>query len=198
MHYSQASIFLWHTKNLCLYSDMKYFLSFFLLILIFSTPSLVFSEYVLPYPSAMPGNKVYTISRIADQIKRYWSFGSIAQAKYIMSTADKYLVEAKTLFEYKQYLLAFDALERSDKEITTLSKQIQRGIEEKKNMSLVVASLKEQMSTHEKLLTKLYRELPPEFIWTPEKISSTVLSIHERLTASIKLRQNIRENSMNP
>ncbi len=177
---------------------MKYFLSFFLLTLIFSTPSLVFSEYVLPYPSAMPGNKMYRVSRVLDHVKRYWSFGSIAQAKHIMNMADKYLVEAKILFEYKQYLLAFDALNHSDNEIIQLPERIQSGKAEKKNMSLVVASLKEQMSTHEKLLTKLYRELPPEFIWTPEKISSTVLSIHERLTASIKLRQNIRENSMNP
>lgn len=160
-------------------------------------PSRIFAEYVLPYPSAMPGNKVYKISRVIDQIKKYWSFGSIAQTKYTMNMADKYLIEAKTLFEYKQYLLAFDALERSDKEITTISKQIQRGIKEKKNMSLVVTSLKEEMSTHENLLTKLQRELPPEFTWTPEKVSSTVLSIHERLMISINLRQDIRA-SMNP
>lgn len=191
MHYFQASTFLWHTKNLCLYSDMKYFLSLFLLVLLFSTPSLVFSEYMLPYPSVMPGNKVYRVSRIFDELKRYWSFGSIAQTKYIMSMADKYLVEAKTLFEYKQYLLAFDALNRSDNEITKLSSLVGAGVAEKKNMSRIVSSIKEEMRAHEMVLIKLQTELPSEFTWTPEREVSTVLAIYDRLMESIKLRQKI-------
>lgn len=176
---------------------MKYFLSLFLLTLIFSTPSLVFSEYVLPYPSVMPGNKIYKVSRVLDQLKRYWSFGSITKAKYIMNMADKYLVEAKTLFEYKQYLLAFDALNRSDNEIIKLPSLIATGISEKKNMSLVVASIKEEMIAHERLLEKLQKELPLKFTWTPEKKASTELSIYDRLTKSIKLRQDMRV-SINP
>jgi len=171
---------------------MKYFFSLFLLTLIFSTPSLVFSEYVLPYPSAMPGNKVYKISRIVDQLKKYWSFGSIAKTKYVMSMADKYLVEAKTLFEYKQYLLAFDALNRSDNEIIQLPERIQSGKTEKKNMSLIVSSIKEQMSVHMILLEKLQTEMPLKFTWTPEKKASTELSIYDRLMESIKLRQDMR------
>lgn len=170
---------------------MKYFFSLFLLTLIFSTPSLVFSEYVLPYPSAMPGNKVYKISRIADQLKKYWSFGSIAKTKYVMNMSDKYLVEAKTLFEYKQYLLAFDALNRSDNEIIKLPDLIGRGISEKKNMSIVVSTIKEQMNVHERLLAKLQTEMPLEFTWRPEKVSPTELSIYDRLMKSIKLRQDI-------
>lgn len=105
--------------------------------------------------------------------------------------ADKYLVEAKTLFEYKQYLLAFDALERSDNEIVTLSRQVQRGIEEKKNMSRIVSSIKEEMLAHEMVLTKLQEEMPPVFTWTPEREASTVLVIYDRLMESIKLRQKI-------
>ncbi|MEK7060610.1 MAG: DUF5667 domain-containing protein [Patescibacteria group bacterium] len=171
---------------------MKYIVSILLFAIVIFTPARVHAEYVLPYPSFMPGNKIYRVSRMFDQLKRYWSFGSIAQTKYTMNMADKYLVEAKTLFEYKQYLLAFDALDRSDKEIVKLSKQVQSGIEEKKNMSLVVESIKEEMSVHEMLLTKLQKEMPSEFIWTPEKQASTVLSIRERLMISIKLRQDIR------
>lgn len=170
---------------------MKYFLSLFLLVLLFSTPSLVFSEYMLPYPSVMPGNKVYRVSRIFDELKRYWSFGSIAQTKYIMSMADKYLVEAKTLFEYKQYLLAFDALNRSDNEITKLSSLVGAGVAEKKNMSRIVSSIKEEMRAHEMVLIKLQTELPSEFTWTPEREVSTVLAIYDRLMESIKLRQKI-------
>lgn len=191
LHYSQVSIFQWHTKNLCLYRDMKYFFSFFLLTLLFSTPSLVFSEYVLPYPSVMPGNKIYRVARMFDQVKRYWSFGSIAQTKYIMSMADKYLVEAKTLFEYKQYLLAYDALNRSDNEIIKLPSLVGAGVAEKKNMSRIVSSIKEEMLAHEKLLIKLQKELPSEFTWTPEREVSTVLTIYDRLMESIKLRQKI-------
>lgn len=143
------------------------------------------AEYVLPYPSAMPGNKIYRVSRMFDQLKRYWSFGSIAQSKYVMSMADKYLVEAKILFEYKQYLLAFDALERSDQEIATLPEYIRVGVSQRKNMSLVVSSVNEEIKVHVTLLEKLQKELPSEFTWTPEKQASTVLSIHKKLEDSI-------------
>lgn len=170
---------------------MKYFLSLFLLTLLFFTPSFVFAEYVLPYPSVMPGNKVYRVSRMFDELKRYWSFGSIAQTKYVMNMADKYLVEAKTLFEYKQYLLAFDALNRSDNEITKLPSLVAAGIAEKKNMSRIVSSIKEEMLAHEIVLTKLQREMPYVVTWTPEREASTVLTIYDRLMESIKLRQKI-------
>ena len=69
-------------------------------------------DYVLPYPGAMPGNRLYTISKIVDYIQSWWSFGNLSQFTYQLSMADKKLVEAKTLFEYKQYLLASDGLAR--------------------------------------------------------------------------------------
>ncbi|MEK7577132.1 MAG: DUF5667 domain-containing protein [Patescibacteria group bacterium] len=170
---------------------MKYAVFIFFFSVIFFIPLSVHAEYVLPYPSVMPGNKIYKVSRVVDELKRYWSFGSIAKAKYIMNMADKYLVEAKTLFEYKQYLLAFDALNRSDNEVIKLPSFIGAGISEKKNMSLIVSSIKEQMSVHEKLLETLKNELPSVFTWTPENEISTVLFIHDRLMESIKLRQEI-------
>jgi len=86
------------------------------IVIFLSVSPQVRAEYVLPYPSAMPGNKLYRIMRIIDELKKPLYFGSITRYKYHLSLADKYLVEAKTLFEYKQYLLAVDALERSDRE----------------------------------------------------------------------------------
>src|SRR5450759_4493421 len=92
----------------------------FLLSLIFSHSSLVYADYVLPYPSYMPGSSLYKVSRVVDRLKFYWSWGNIAQIKYHLALSDKYLVEASTLMEYKQYLLGVDALRRSDAEFTKL------------------------------------------------------------------------------
>ena len=64
------------------------------------------SQYVLPYPSAMPGSFLYKLNLVQEEILRYWYFGDFGQFKYNLGLSDKYLVEAKTLFEYKQYLLA--------------------------------------------------------------------------------------------
>ena len=92
----------------------------FLLILFVAFPSSVFADYTLPYPSYMPGNKLYKASRLFDELQKYWHWGNIASVKYRLKIADKYLVEAKVLFEYKQYVLALDALERSDMHIKSL------------------------------------------------------------------------------
>lgn len=172
---------------------MKHIVLIFFLVVLFSTPTSVFAEYVLPYPFLMPGNKIYKISRMADVIKRYWSFGSIAQTKYSMSMADKYLVEAKTLFEYKQYLLAFDAIERSDQELSRLPENIRAGGLQRKNMSLMITSIKEEINMHEKVLKKLQAEMPSEFTWTPEKKSPTILPIQNRLEEAILFRRRVSD-----
>src|SRR5260221_10615939 len=95
---------------------------FTLLLVVFCllcTP-VVRAEYVLPYPSFMPGNKIYRVTRVIDKLKKYWYWGNISQIKYHLGLADKYLVEAKTLMEYNQFLLAADALRRSDDEFAQL------------------------------------------------------------------------------
>lgn len=129
------------------------------------------AEYVLPYPSFMPGNKIYKITRVVDKLKEYWYFGNLSQAKYHLALSDKYLVEAKTLFEYKQYLLALDALKRSD---DYFSKQ--------KNI--------EAAKAHILVLESLLRQLPPTFEWKPEKDDPTQLPISEKLEQSIIIRQS--------
>ncbi|MCL4418206.1 MAG: hypothetical protein M1365_16230 [Actinobacteria bacterium] len=93
---------------------------FVLLVVVFitfiplSTKASAQSSYVLPYPSAMPGSSSYKIHQLYESIIKYWYFGNLGQFKYNLKQSDKYLVEAKTLFEYNQYLLASKALTKSD------------------------------------------------------------------------------------
>jgi len=97
----------------------KLYITAILLIVIFNHfGSAVFaSSYILPYPSYMPGNKLYRISRFIDSISRYWYWGNLSNIKYHQKLSDKYLVEAKVLFDYGQYFLGVEALKRSNEEI---------------------------------------------------------------------------------
>lgn len=141
---------------------------------LFLFASSVRADYVLPYPSYMPGNKLYKLTRIIDQLKKYWYFGDIAQEKYHLQLTDKYLVEAKTLFEYKQYLLGADALSRSDQQFRQLPK----------NSLTHEAAVK-----HGEVLSQLLTIVPDEFNWSPEKSASTTLHLKDLLTASIEIRR---------
>ena len=112
-----------------------------ILIICSSTTTIVHasSDYVLPYPSYMPGNKLYTIHLILETFSKYWHFGDFGQFSYNLRESDKYLVETKTLFEYQQYLLGYKALNKSNdffiKVEPSLIKAKQNGkdITEKKN-----------------------------------------------------------------
>lgn len=165
------------------------------LLLFFFTAALrqVFASYVLPYPSYMPGNKLYRLSRIVDRLKLSWSWGSIAQTKAYMSLSDKYLVEAKTLFAYKQYLLGADALKRSNTAYEQVPIYIQRGRSERKDMSSVVTQVRESVVVHTEFLSQMEKEVPREFVWTPEKTSATSLPLSEYIKGAIKIRQSVLE-----
>lgn len=149
----------------------------------------VSAGYVLPYPSYMPGNKMYRVSRIIDQAKKFWYWGSIASVKYQLGLADKYLVEAKTLFEYKQYLLAADALIRSDTAFSKIPRFIAKAKEEGKDVSLLEKTVHEAAQTHIQTLDGLKQIVPAEFTWTPEKSLPTRLLLKQLLLESINLRQ---------
>jgi hypothetical protein len=159
------------------------------IIFLFIGLSSVQASYVLPYPSYMPGNKMYRVMRIVDAVKRYWYWGNIAQVKYHQGLADKYLVEAKTLFEYKQYLLATTALLRSDTQISAilpfLDKARQQGVDTKE----LAQSLVEETSVHLSVLEIMKNQLPKEFVWTPEKAKATDLQIGAMLENSLALRE---------
>lgn len=150
-----------------------------------------YAEYVLPYPSYMPGNTLYRISRIIDTMKNYWYWGTIAQIKYHIGLSDKYLVEAKTLFEYKQYLLATNALQRSDTELSGLPTRMSEGSREGKDMSSQKNILSDAMQVHIASLELMKKQLPSEFKWTPEKAAATDLSIGLLLDTSIGLREKL-------
>jgi len=152
-------------------------LSFFVI----SHSSQIQASYVLSYPSFMPGNKLYKISRIVDQLNNWWYFGNIAQIKYHLGLSDKYLVEAKTLFEYKQYLLGVDALKRSTKQFQTLPLFVKQGISENKNMNSLISTISEAVVIHRSVLQEMKISCPEIFEWVPEKRAATELKLHDEL-----------------
>lgn len=171
------------------------FLSIFftaIFFLIFSVNS-IFAEssYVLPYPSSMPGNSIYKLHVAWEKVMKYWYFGSFGQFDYNLKLSDKYLVEAKTLFEYKQYLLAYQALQKSNlyfkntKPYLEKSKRENKNIEQKQNI-LIQASLK-----HMEELNYVKSIVPENFLWTPEKSSATNLNLKSAIEESIKIRKNV-------
>lgn len=147
--------------------------------------SSVFADYVLPYPSFMPGNKVYKISRLVDTLKQYWNFGNIAQIKYHMALSDKYLVEAKTLFEYNQYLLAVDALHRSNIQFSLIPAHIAAAKQEGKDITVFETMVRDEAAKHKQVLNNLILTTPETFIWKPEKDQETTLSIRAEIQKAI-------------
>jgi hypothetical protein len=149
------------------------------------------AEYMLPYPSFMPGNKIYRISRIIDSMNTYWYFGSIAQIKYHIGLSDKYLVEAKTLMEYKQYLLATDALKRSDEQFSKLNDNFIKAKKEEIDTSQLIQLVNDAFKKHKDIETNLLVILPETFIWTPEKEKQTELPLAQIIQSSIKMKEQI-------
>lgn len=160
------------------------------LALLFFVSTPVFADYVLPYPSYMPGNKLYTISKILEKAEAFWYWGAIGQTKYHMALADKYLVEAKTLFEYKQYILAVAALRESDRYISKVPFDIAWGGQMGKDMSGFEALYKAEREVHRGVLSGLLTTLPAIFVWTPEKAPATTLHIADLLNTSLRLRSD--------
>lgn len=161
-------------------------------------PQTVHAEYVLPYPSYMPGNKIYRVTRIIDRIKKPLYFGSLGRYKYHLSLADKYLVEAKTLFEYRQYLLAVDALERSDREFASAAPYVSRGMKEGKDMRIYARNLQDASDVHISVLENLKEMLPASFEWRPEKTSATNLRLADMLDVSVALRKTAQHQVQKP
>jgi len=151
-------------------------------------PPSVRADYVLPYPSAMPGNKLYRIARIIDTVKKPLYFGSISRYKYHLSLADKYLVEAKTLFEYKQYLLAVSALERSDTEFREAAPHLRIADREGKDVRAFVSQFTDAIAEHRRVLSDIQQRVPESVTWTPEKAAATPLSLAALLEQALRIR----------
>jgi hypothetical protein len=164
----------------------------FLLIFIFSffTLKVAFanSDYVLPYPSFMPGNKFYTVSKVFEKLEKYWYFGNFAQFKYNLKLSDKYLVEAKTLFEYKQYLFAVKALKDSDMYFKNTSIYLKKAKKEEKDITEKNKILISASQKHKEILQEIEKNIPDNFNWQPEKLDSTYLDFKKIINNSIAIR----------
>ena len=150
------------------------------------------SDYVLPYPSSMPGSKLYKIHIIWEKLMQYWYFGNLGQFKYNLNESDKYLVEAKTLFEYKQYLLADNALKKSDHYFVNIKPFLEKAKAEGKDIAQKENLLKNAGLKHIELLKFIQSNAPNKFIWKPEKASSTNLDFERAIQESIEIRENLK------
>lgn len=166
---------------------MKLFL-IILLLLLTSKISYAQSTHVLPYPSVMPGNFAYNLNLIKESLIKYWYFGDFAQFKYSLNYSDKYLIEAKTLFEYQQYLLALNALSKSDQYFSKINISLDKA---KKTKSILQNKelLRSASQKHTEVLSKLLEELPETYVWKEENKKEAILMIHKSLNDSLKLRE---------
>ena len=147
------------------------------------------SEYVLPYPSTMPGSIFYKVSLVKEKVMQYWYFGSFGQFFYNLKQSDKYLVEAKTLFEYNQYLLGFQALQKSNQYFLKTKPYLIKAQSEGKDISENSNILSNAALKHAEVLTDLEGRLPKSFIWTPEKDKPTNLNLKNMIEESIDIRE---------
>lgn len=147
------------------------------------------SSYVLPYPGVMPGNKLYKISEIVDEINGIFSVGDFARFKYNLSQADKYLVTSKTLFEYGQYPKAVDALKKSDTYFKKLKTNLTSAKNNNKDITEKNAVFQSASEKHIEILTKLSQELPQAYNWQDEKMSPYTIDIKEEIKSAIKDRK---------
>jgi len=159
-----------------------------LLVMLFWMTHAAHAEYILPYPSYMPGNKLYRVSRIMDRLKGYWYFGDIGSSRYHLGLSDKYLVEAKTLLEYKQYLLAADALTRSDREFALVPVALHAAAAHGKDTEALRALVIEAAGAHVSVLDALASIVPAHVTWTPERGTPSNLPFADMLSASEQIR----------
>lgn len=167
----------------------RFFLFFLFFLIIFKNSASAQSTYVLPYPSDMPGSIYYNLNLVKEAIMKYWYFGDFGQFDYYLRMSDKYLVEAKTLFEYRQFLLGLNALKKSDNYFAGIMPVLKKAkvngksIKEKENI-LRQASLK-----HIETLMKIQEDSPTTFEWKPERALSTKLEIRRAILKSLSIRQ---------
>lgn len=162
---------------------------FFLVVIFIFIPNYAFAKsYVLPYPSLMPGNIFYKFNLVKESALKFWYFGNFGQFEYNLKESDRYLVEAKTLFEYEQFLLAYKALQKSDEYFVKTLPFLMSAQKEGKNINQDRELLKEASLKHIQVLSKLTKDTPLSFVWEPEKEKSRILNIRSKLEQSIVIR----------
>lgn len=160
----------------------------FLFLSIFSVSVYAQSDYVLPYPPAMPGNSLYKLRLLSEAVNKYWSFGDFAQFKYNLNQADKYLVQAKTLYEYKQYLLGYQSLEKSNSFIKEADRWLRSAQKNNKNTSEKEKILISALQKHREVLLELQNTIPETVEWRPENGQASSLELKKQIVDSIKIR----------
>jgi len=169
---------------------MRIILILCLIYLVFaSTAHAASSSYVLPYPSVMPGGINYQLHLVWEKLMQYWYFGEFGQFEYNLKESDKYLVEAKTLFEYNQYLLGYKALQKSNSYFMKALPNLSKAQRDGKDITQKLVVFRSASQKHIEVLLKMKEETPGTFTWTPEKNPSALLQIHTLIDASIAIRQ---------
>lgn len=168
-------------------------LLFFFLVIFSSSPVFANSSYVLPYPSAMPGSIFYKVNIFKEKIMELWYFGSFGKFTYNLRLSDKYLVEAKTLFEYKQYLLASQALNKSDEYFRRIKPELDNAGRRNKNIEQKKKIFESASLKHIEELNFIQTLVPEKFVWQPEKSASTNLNFKEQIEEAIKIRKIYEE-----
>lgn len=169
---------------------MKRILISILLLFFLFYPHYSFAEspYVLPYPPVMPGSMWYKIRLLGEFFDKYWYFGNISQFKYNFELSDKYLVQAKTLFEYKQYLLGYSALQKSNTSFKEAQKYLTKAKNEGKDVSDKESIFTQAIEKHREVLLDMQQNVPEIVNWSPEKSAPTILQLHSAIENAIKLR----------
>lgn len=168
----------------------RVFIFFAVFFLLFQSTVFANSSYVLPYPSFMPGGISYKLHLLWEEVSNYWYFGDFGQFEYNLKESDKYLVEAKTLFEYEQYLLGFKALQKSNdyfaKTLPFLIRAKQHGKDIFQKRTLLSLAARK----HIEVLQKMESDTPFTFMWSPEQSPQSQLHIHSLIDTSLIIRRN--------
>lgn len=160
-----------------------------LLLVFFPAVSRAASEYVLPYPSAMPGSKLYLLHKLEEKFTKYWYFGDYGKFNYNRILADRYLVEAKTLFEYKQYALALRSLNISNQYFEEAGKSVLGAVPNKPGRKEKMLLGMQQAEKHREVLEELKARMPVNYLWREEKTEARLLQISTDLDHAIILRK---------
>jgi hypothetical protein len=146
------------------------------------------SSYVLPYPSNMPGSVFYKLDLLHEIVSKFWHFGDFGQFEYNLKLSDKYLVEAKTLFDYRQYFLGNKALLKSNFYFSNSGPNLLRAKKNGKDISEKKEILRSASDKHIEELSKIKKSVPKSFVWHAEKLDPVNLSLENELINSIKIR----------
>lgn len=166
-------------------------LSLILFLVFIPTQIFAESKYVLPYPSTMPGTMWYKVHLVLEELHNCWHFGNFGQFIYNLKESDKYLVEAKTLFEYKQYLLGYKALIKSNQYFVKAPGYLSKASLEGINVIEKKAILKSASERHQEVLEIIMKDLPKNVTWMPEKEAAINIPMNQAVKTAIALRKQI-------